>query len=418
MDNEKNGRVLVVGGGASGMLCAAMSAALGARVTLFERNEKLGKKLFLTGKGRCNLTNAAEINDFFDSIHSGRKFMYSSLYGFSNEDTVSFFEERGLHTQVERGNRVFPKSGRSSDVIKVLSQELTKKGVDVRLNTRIKKLLIEDGRCAGLVDRNGRKWKGEKVVIATGGLSYPLTGSTGDGFLMAEEAGHTVTALTPGLVPFNLKDRAVPKLMGLSLKNTGLKILDGDKELFKGFGELLFTHFGISGPLILTASEVLPKEAFERELTLHLDLKSALSEKELDERLKRDFEENKTKFFKNSLSRLFPSKLIPLMVERSGIEEDRKCSQISAAERLKFGKLIKDLTFRFRSLRSFEEAVITRGGVELKEIEPSTMASKIVKGLYFIGEVLDVDAETGGFNLQIAWSTAAAAARAVAGAEF
>ena len=340
--------------------------------------------------------------------------MYSSLYGFSNEDTVSFFEERGLHTQVERGNRVFPKSGRSSDVIKVLSQELTKKGVDVRLNTRIKKLLIEDGRCAGLVDRNGRKWKGEKIVIATGGLSYPLTGSTGDGFRMAGEAGHTVTALTPGLVPFNLKDRAVPKLMGLSLKNTGLKILDGDKELFKGFGELLFTHFGISGPLILTASEVLPKEAFERELTLHLDLKSALSEKELDERLKRDFEENKTKFFKNSLSRLFPSKLIPLMVERSGIEEDRKCSQISAAERLKFGKLIKDLTFRFRSLRSFEEAVITRGGVELKEIEPSTMASKIVKGLYFIGEVLDVDAETGGFNLQIAWSTAAAAARAAA----
>jgi len=406
--------IIIIGAGASGLMCAVQLLKSGHRVTLIEKNEKCGKKLFITGKGRCNLTNYSDVEEHLSSIQSNKKFMYSALNAFTPYDTVDFFNSLGLRTKVERGSRVFPESDHSSDVIKVLCNELKTGGADLRLNTAVSRLLIrggEDPEITGVLLSRGEKIYSDRVVVATGGRSYPSTGSTGDGYRFAVSAGMDVKAQSPSLVPLNSPDQDVRSLQGLSLRNVSIVLKDGKKKLYSDFGELLFTHFGVSGPVILSASAAVKPEFFERPLELHIDLKSAVSIEELDKRLIRIFDENRNKEFKNSLSSLFPSKLIPVMAERSGIKSFTKCADIRKDERRDFAALIKDFRVNIEGLRGFDEAVITKGGVSVKEIDPSSMESKKVKGLYFIGEVLDIDSMTGGFNLQLAWSTAAAAAR-------
>ena len=398
------------------MMCALLLAGKGLKVTLVEKNEKLGKKLFITGKGRCNLTNLSGPEEHLNAIQSNRKFMYSALYSFTAYDTVDLFDSLGLKTKVERGNRVFPVSDHSSDVIKSLEKALKDKKAEILLNTKVTGLMIsgkegEKSSIKGVLLSGGKKLYAGKVIVATGGRSYSTTGSTGDGYGFAASAGMEVTPQSPSLVPFNSPDEDVKKLQGLSLKNVGIKLSSEKKVLYSDFGEMLFTHFGVSGPVILSASAAVKPDFFSKELTLHIDLKSAVPEEELDRRLIRVFEENRLKEFKNSLSSLFPAKLIPVMVSRSGIDPYRKCAEISREERRSFLSLIKDFSVRISGLRGFDEAVITKGGVSVKEIDPGSMESKKVFGLYFIGEVLDIDSFTGGFNLQLAWSTAAAAAR-------
>ncbi len=396
------------------MMCAVMAARSGLSVTLFEKNEKLGKKLFITGKGRCNLTNASDLETVFDSIVSNRKFMYSSLYGFTNENAIEFFEELGLKTKIERGNRVFPVSDHSYDVIHALDKELRRLRVEVRLYEKVTSLIVDEGVCKGLITADGEEYYADAVVVATGGKSYESTGSTGDGYKFAKTLGLKIKDPTPALVPFNTKESFVKNLQGLSLKNTGLRLMKGKKELYSDFGEMLFTHFGVSGPMILSASARVAPSNFESELTLRLNLKPALTPEQLDERLIREFDESRSKQFKNSLGALFPSKLVPVMIERSGIDPSKRCAEISHEERSRLRELIQDFTMTVTGLRGFNEAIITKGGVSVKEIDPGTMEVKNCPHLYFIGEVLDLDAVTGGFNLQIAWSTAVACGRAIA----
>lgn len=404
------GKVIIVGGGASGMFAAAIAAQQGHEVELFEKNEKLGKKLFITGKGRCNLTNACDMEELFDSVCTNAKFLYSAFYGFTNQDIIQFFEEAGLRTKTERGNRVFPSSDHSSDVIQVLEKKMRQGGVKIHLNTKVKHLLIQEDRCVGVYLQDGRKISGDYVMVATGGLSYPSTGSTGDGYEFARACGHKVTDLLPSLVPFNAKENWVKELQGLSLKNISIRILDGKKKLYEDFGEMMFTHFGVTGPVILSASGRIGKKLRQKELKMEIDLKPALSEEQLDRRLVREFEEGQNRQFKNVLGSLFPAKLIPVMVELSEILPEKRANEISREERQNFLHKIKHLELTLTGLRDYNEAIITKGGIQVKEINPSTMESKLVHGLYFIGEVLDLDAVTGGFNLQIAWSTAYAAA--------
>ena len=406
--------IVIIGAGASGLMCALHLLDSAHKVILVEKNEKCGKKLFITGKGRCNLTNFSGVDEHLSSIQSNRKFMYSALNAFTPYDTVEFFNSLGLRTKVERGNRVFPESDRSSDVIKVLKNRIEKENAELRLNTTVSRLIIREGErpgVKGVLLAKGEKIFCDRVIVATGGKSYPSTGSTGDGYRFAISAGMEVTPLSPSLVPLNSPDGDVRALQGLSLRNVAVELKDGKKKLYSDFGEMLFTHFGVSGPVILSASAALKPEFFERPLVLHIDLKSALNPDELDKRLIRIFEENRNKEFKNSLNSLFPAKLIPVMVERSGIKPFTKCADIRKEERRGFAALIKDFRINISGLRGFDEAVITKGGVSVKEIDPSSMESKKVKGLYFIGEVLDIDSMTGGYNLQLAWSTAAAAAR-------
>ena len=403
-------KVLIVGGGASGMMAAAVAAEHGLEVHLFEKNEKLGKNLYITGKGRCNLTNACDMEELFQSVCTNAKFLYSAFYGFTNQDVIRFFEESGLKTKTERGNRVFPLSDRSSDVIDTLGRRMRKAGVKIHLNTAVKALLQEDGRCLGVSLEQGEKVFADAVFVATGGLSYQSTGSNGDGYRFASETGHQVTALCPSLVPFQTEEAFVRDLQGLSLRNVELSVYDGKKCLFRDFGEMMFTHFGVTGPLVLTASSRVARRLRERPVRLSIDLKPALSPQQLDKRILREFEEGKNKQFKNVIPVLFPSKLVPVMIELSGIPPEKKANEISREERQEFVRKIKDLELTATGLRDYNEAIITKGGVAVKEINPSTMESKLVKGLYFIGEVLDLDAVTGGFNLQIAWSTAYAAA--------
>lgn len=404
---------IIIGGGASGMMCAVLLSRAGKKVILIEKNEKLGKKLFITGKGRCNITNSADIEEHLSMIRSNKKFMYSALYGFTPSDTLDFFDSLGLKTKVERGNRVFPVSDHSSDVIKVLSDELHRQNVKILLNTRVTRLLIKSGKVEGVLLSDGKKLFSERIVVATGGCSYTSTGSTGDGYKFAVSAGMNVTDRTPSLVPLNSPDEEVRELQGLSLKNISVKLTQGKKTMYTDFGEMLFTHFGVSGPVILSLSASVDPKYFESECILHIDLKSALDRDTLDKRLIRVFEENRHKEFKNSVSSLFPSKLIPVMIRRSGIDPEKRCAEISREERNALLNEIKDLKIRISGLRGFEEAVITKGGVSVKEVDPGSMESKKVSGLYFIGEVLDIDSLTGGFNLQLAWSTAAAAAGAI-----
>lgn len=385
-------RVAVVGGGAAGMFASVFAAENGNEVHVFEKNEKLGKKLFITGKGRCNVTNAADIETLLASVRANPKFLYSAFYGCSNDMVMDFFEKEGCPLKTERGERVFPVSDRSSDIISALERAMKKAGVKIHLRHEIRSL--EELKTF------------DSIIVATGGMSYPSTGSTGDGYRFAKELDLKVTDLMPGLVPMNIEGEIPKMLQGLSLKNVTAAIYDGKKELYKEFGEMLFTHFGVSGPLILTGSSYISRQIKKGPLRLVIDLKPALSKEQLDARILREFEEGKNKQFKNVLGGLFPSKLIPVMIDLSGIEPEKKVNEISKAERERFVCLIKGFELTITSLRGWNEAIITRGGVSVKEINPSTMECKTHPGIYFVGEVLDLDAKTGGFNLQIAWSTA------------
>ena len=398
-------KVAVVGGGAAGMMAAVFAARNENEVYLYEKNEKLGKKLFITGKGRCNLTNTADMEELFAAVVSNPKFLYSSFYSFTNEQTIAFFEELGVKTKVERGGRVFPVSDHSSDVIRGLERELNRLGVHIVLNTEVKELLAVNGSVRGLLLASGKRTDADAVIVAAGGLSYPSTGSTGDGYRMAESCGHKITPLSPALVPMEVKEWYAKELMGLCLRNIGITITDGSKKLYQDFGEMLFTHYGVSGPVILSASSITGSRLKEKELTLHIDLKPALTKEQLDKRVLREFESNHNRQFKNAVAGLFPAKLLPVMVDLSGIPEEKRVNEITKEERKKFTDLIKDFTMTLTGLRSYSEAIITRGGISVKEIDPGTMESKLIKGLFFAGEVLDLDAVTGGFNLQIAWST-------------
>ena len=410
--------VIVVGGGAAGMFAAIAAAKNGHQVTLYEKNEKLGKKIFITGKGRCNITNAADMEELFDAVVTNSKFLYSSFYGYTNQNVIDFFEDAGVPVKIERGNRVFPISDHSSDVIRALEREMKKVGVKVCLNTEVKSVEAEKDKFNKVVLKDTTTQTADACIVATGGLSYRSTGSTGDGFRFAENVGHKVTQCFPSLEPMETKESWICELQGLSLRNVEAKILDGKKELYKDFGEMLFTHFGVSGPLIISASSYVGKKFMDKngqkkELTLEIDLKPALTEEQLDQRVLRDFEENHNRQFKNAITKLFPTKLIPVMLELGGIDPEKKVNSIEKEERKQFVHLIKHFRMTLTGLRDYPEAIITKGGVNVKEIDPGTMESKLVKGLYFAGEVLDLDALTGGFNLQIAWSTGYAAGNAI-----
>ena len=397
-------KVIVVGGGAAGMMACHAASLCGHQVTLLEKNEKLGKKIYITGKGRCNLTNASDMEVIFANVMSNKKFLYSAFYTFDNNQVIDLFETNGMATKTERGNRVFPVSDHSSDVIATMARILKNDGVEVKLNTTVDRLIIKDKKACGVVV-NKKEIYADNVIVCTGGLSYPSTGSTGDGYRFAETAGHTVVECTPALVPFNIREEWGKALQGLSLKNTAITIYDKDKKLYSDFGEMLFTHFGVSGPMILSASGNIKADKFKNPLKLIIDLKPAMSEEQLDKRILRDFDENKNKQFRNSINKLLPSKLVPIIIELSGIDPDKKVNEISKEERLGFVHLLKNLTMTINGLRGWNEAIITKGGICVKNINPSTMESKLVSNLFFAGEVLDLDAMTGGYNLQIAWST-------------
>lgn len=408
-------KILIIGGGAAGMAAAAFLGEHGHQVHVFEKNEKLGKKLFITGKGRCNLTNSCDEETFFQSVVSNEKFLYSAFHGFSNEDAIAYFEQLGLPLKEERGGRIFPKSDHSSDVIKALEQRMKELDVKTHLNSLVKEILLqetEEGqkKVTGVLLENGQEIAADKVIVATGGMSYQATGSTGDGYEFAKQAGHKVTTLRSALVPMETKEEYVPRMQGLSLKNVRFTVKDGKKVLYQDFGELLFTHFGMSGPLVLTASSYLGKKLEKKELQGTIDLKAALTEEQLDARLLREFETGKNKQFKNVVSGMFPSKMFPVILELGKIPPEKKVNEITKAERMEFLRVVKNFPVTITGLRGFREAIITQGGVKTGEINPKTMESKKAQGLYFIGEVLDLDAVTGGFNLQIAWSTARAAA--------
>lgn len=405
-------RIVIVGGGPAGMMAGIIAGRCGHEVHLFEKNDKLGKKLFITGKGRCNLTNACDMTELMKQVMSNRRFLYSAFHLFDNEMTMQFFEELGLPIKIERGNRVFPQSDHSSDVIRVLKHELEKQHVRVYLNTEVKQILEKEGAVSSvLYGENSKELPADACIIATGGLSYPATGSTGDGYRFAKALGHTVTKLQPSLVALEIQEEFVTRLQGLSLKNVGVRLLKQGKIIYSDFGEMLFTHFGISGPLILSASSYVAAE-YQNEKTgleLQIDLKPALTPEQLDLRVRKDFEDAANKQYKNSLDHLLPQRLIGVIVEQSGIFPEKKVNEISREERSRLVQLLKCMTLHVAGLRDYKEAVITKGGVSVKEIQPATMESKLVRGLYFAGEVLDLDAMTGGYNLQIAWSTGYAA---------
>lgn len=410
-------KVIIIGGGAAGMMAAWAAARKGHQVILLEKNEKLGKKIYITGKGRCNVTNAADMETLFDNVVSNPKFLYSAFYGFDNKQVMEFMEHNGCPLKVERGERVFPVSDHASDIIAACKRALDKTGVEVWLHTEVKSLLTESlideenpelsqkkkqtEKILGVELSDGKQLTADAVVIATGGLSYPTTGSTGDGMNWAKQHGHKIKECSPALVPFNIRENWVKQLQGLALKNVQVTLSNGKKKLYDGFGEMLFTHFGVSGPLILSASSFYKGG----ECTLSIDLKPALSMEQLDKRLLRDFDENKNKSFKNALSDLFPNRLIPVMIAQSGIDPEQKVHEITREQRQNFVQKIKALPMTVTGIRDYNEAIITRGGVSAKDVNPSTMESKKVAGLYFAGETLDLDALTGGFNLQIAWST-------------
>ncbi|MDO4648220.1 MAG: NAD(P)/FAD-dependent oxidoreductase [Eubacteriales bacterium] len=410
-------KVLIVGGGAAGMMAAVHAAEKGHEVHLYDKNEKLGKKLYITGKGRCNVTNNCETEELFRAVMSNPKFLYSAFYTWNSQDVMEFFEQSGVSLKTERGNRVFPVSDHSSDIIRALERRMRDGGVQVHLRTRILDLITEEledsgeknapkRRVTGIILGDGEQVTGDAVILATGGMSYQTTGSTGDGYRMAEECGHRIVSPEPSLVPLVTKEEYIPRLQGLSLKNVTLTIKRGKKTLYQDFGEMMFTHFGITGPLVLSASAVIGKELSKGELSGYLDLKPALTMEQLDARILREFGDAPNKQFKNVIGVLFPSSLTPVMLELGGIQGDKKIHEITREERIHFEELVKAFPFTITGKGEFKEAIITKGGVNVKQVQPGTMESKLVKDLYIIGEVLDLDAVTGGFNLQIAWSTA------------
>lgn len=396
-------KVIVVGAGPAGMM-ASITAAKKHDVILIDGNERLGKKLFITGKGRCNVTNAKDIGEFFDSIPGNPYFLYSSLYSFTNVDTMNFFENQGVKLKVERGDRVFPESDKSSDIIKALERALINSSVKIMLNSKVKDIIKKDSQIKSVKLENGDIISGDYFVICTGGKSYPLTGSTGDGFQFAKKLGHTVTELKPSLVPVEIDDAWVRELQGLSLKNVRLTFYENKKKVYDDLGEMIFTHFGISGPLVLSGSRYI-KDLKTKSYEASLNLKPALDSKELDLRVQKDFKKYINKDFKNSLDDLFPKNLIPIIIKLSGIGENKKVNEITKEERKRLVNLIQDMRMTVTGLRPIDQAIVTAGGVDVSEIDPSTMKSKLVDNLYFAGEVIDVDAFTGGYNVQIAFST-------------
>lgn len=401
--------VVVVGGGAAGIMAALAAGKKGCRVQILEKNGKIGKKLYITGKGRCNITNRADMEELAAHVVSNRKFLYSAFHGFSSQDMMTLLEDAGLPLKVERGNRVFPASGQASDVIRTLRRELSRCKTEICLGCQAASLMIADAVCTGVRLTDGREYPAKQVIVATGGLSYPSTGSTGDGYRFAADCGHTVTELSPALTPFCAAESWVSSLQGLSLKNVSVAFSQGKKVLYEGFGEMLFTHFGVSGPVILSGSSLAAGYLKNGPLTMSIDLKPALSCEQLDQRILRDFAGVQNRQFKNSLQKLLPSGLIPVVVEQSGISPDKQVNSVSRKERERLVRLMKNFTLTLTGLRGFQEAIVTQGGISVKEIDPVTMESRLVKGLFFAGEVLDVDALTGGYNLQIAWSTGYAA---------
>lgn len=406
------------------MAAALFLAEAGAEVCVLEQNEKLGKKLFITGKGRCNFTNACDVDELFAHIVTNPRFLYSSFYGWDSNQTIDLFEKLGVRTKIERGNRAFPASDHSSDIIRALEKRLREKKVHICLRTKVSKLLTDAGadgkeKITGVLLSDGTAVSTDAVVLATGGLSYPSTGATGDGYHFAEETGHRIAPCRPALVPLVAAEAYIPRMQGLSLRNVTLRIPYGKKKEFKEFGELLFTHFGISGPLALSASSYIGSALEENQkkggegLSASLDLKPALTEKQLDDRLLREFGEAKNKEFKNVIPGLFPASLRPVMLELSGIPGEKPVREVTKEERKRFIALIKSFPFTITGTRSYNEAIITQGGVSVRDVNPSTMESRRVSGLFFAGEVLDLDGVTGGYNLQIAWATAHTAAEGI-----
>lgn len=394
-------KIVVIGAGPAGMM-SAITASQNNEVLLLDGNDRLGKKLFITGKGRCNVTNNKNISEFFDYIPGNPYFLYSALYTFTNEDTINFFEKQGIKLKVERGGRVFPNSDKSSDIIKGLKNALNNKNIKIMLNSLVKSVNKNNNRIISVTLENGKEIFGDHFILATGGASYPLTGSKGDGQKFSEKLGHNIKPLKPSLVPIEIKESIVTELMGLSLKNISLKIYENNKKVYENIGEMLFTHFGISGPLVLTGSRFIKNT---KDYKVILDLKPALSEKELDLRIQKDFKKYINKDFKNSLDDLLPKKLIPVIINLSNIDENKKINEITKEERKSLVSLIKNFELTVKKLRPIEEAIVTAGGVDTKEIDPSTMQSKILENLSFAGEIIDVDAFTGGYNVQIALST-------------
>ncbi len=413
-------KIAIVGGGPAGMI-AAYSAAIANsdnKVVLIEKNEKLGKKLFITGKGRCNVTNASDVETMMNNVVSNRDFLYSAFYTFDNNSLMDLIEQNGTALKTERGNRVFPVSDHSSDIIKAMTKALKTSGVEVRLNTEVIEILTDDGEAKGLLYKKGTKEEFDRVVIATGGLSYQSTGSTGDGIGFAKKLGHTDRECVPALVPIEAEEEYVKDMMGLSLKNVEVRIADGKRELFKDFGEMLFTHFGVSGPLILSASSVIGRTLKKKKLNMYIDLKPAVSNEQLEKRILGIIDENKNKTIKNSLGGLLPGKMLPVYLSLSEVDINKQMNAITREERKKLVSLLKAFPLTLTSLRGFDEAIITSGGINVKEVNPSTMESKKIKGMYLAGEMLDIDAFTGGYNLQVAWSTGYLAGMNAGGEEY
>ena len=423
-------KVIVIGGGPAGMMSAITASQKGHQVTLIEKMPTLGRKLLITGKGRCNITSSLDMSKFIENTPTNGKFLYSCFKNFTNQDIIKFLKEQGLEVKEERGNRIFPVTDKSLDVLKSFTKKLKEKNVNIEYNTKVTELIVSEIQSEITTTKKEQKLKiegvkalkgdlekiekADKVILATGGKSYPLTGSTGDGYILAKKVGHTITELRPSLIPLETYDLATCKeLQGLTLKNVAITITDIEKskKIYEDFGEMIFTHFGVSGPIILSASAHLTRyksnleKMKNRKMILKIDLKPALSEEKLEERILRDFNELKNKQFKNSLDKLLPQKLIPVIIKKSKIQENKKVNEITREERKQLVHLLKNFEIEIKKFRPIEEAIITSGGVSTKEINPKTMESKIVKGLYFAGEIIDVDSYTGGFNLQIAYST-------------
>ena len=423
-------KVIVIGGGPAGMMSAITASQKGHQVTLIEKMPTLGRKLLITGKGRCNITSSLDMSKFIENTPTNGKFLYSCFQNFTNQDIIKFLKEQDLEVKEERGNRIFPVTDKSLDVLKCFTKKLKEQNVNIEYNTKVTELIVSEIQSEITTTKKEQKLKiegvkalkgdlekiekADKVILATGGKSYPLTGSTGDGYILAKKVGHTITELRPSLIPLETYDLATCKeLQGLTLKNVAITITDIEKskKIYEDFGEMIFTHFGVSGPIILSASAHLTRyksnleKMKNRKMILKIDLKPALSEEKLEERILRDFNELKNKQFKNSLDKLLPQKLIPVIIKKSKIQENKKVNETTREERKQLVHLLKNFEIEIKKFRPIEEAIITSGGVSTKEINPKTMESKIVKGLYFAGEIIDVDSYTGGFNLQIAYST-------------
>lgn len=403
---------VIIGGGPAGLMAAISSAKNGDKVTIIEKMNSCGKKLLITGKGRCNITNNAQMDKFMENTPTNPKFLYGVFNNFTNKDIIELLKNEGVKTKVERGERVFPVSDRAQDVLEALLHILRKQNVQILTNTTAKRIITDDEKnVLGVELDDGKEIKTDKIILATGGKSYPVTGSTGDGYKLAKDLGHTITKIEPSLVPLTSHDEACKELQGLSLRNVAIQLQICDKVVYKDFGEMLFTHFGVSGPIVLSASSYLVKTKNIEQILkggkveLEIDLKPALSEEKLDARILRDFEEQKNKQFKNSLDKLLPQKLIPVIIEKTNINGSKKINEITKQERQKLVKELKHFRISINGTRPIEEAIVTSGGINIKEINPKTMESKLINGLYFAGEIIDVDCLTGGYNLQVAWST-------------